>query len=182
MTIAPSGSCVLWMMKRFVFLYFVPFLSGTVLIFVDLRVRFGYCSSSPLVRVCGLSFCALHCKLLVSRPWLPLGRCWLFVRSIASCLSWPCLPMWREDLRVRFGDCSSSPLVRFRGLLLAVGVPRCGRPVVRDIPSGFVATSALEIEVSSRYFLFLVLPPFFVSVMPDRYSHCVLTPIISDTV
>ena len=87
----------------------------------------------------------------------------------------------REDLRVRFGDCSSSPLVRFRVLLLAVGVPRCGRPVVRDIPSGFVATSALEIEVSSRYFLFLVLPPFFVSVMPDRYSHCVLTPTTFDT-
>ena len=68
------------------------------------------------------------------------------------------------DLRVGFGDCSSSPLARFGGpsficalhcelpvsalaalgALSAVRAPHCGQPVVRDIPSGSVATFVLE--------------------------------------
>ena len=96
------------------------------------------------------------------------------------------------DLRAGFGDCSSLPLARFGGLSLlvcalhcelpvsalaalgalsAVRAPHCGQPVVRDIPSGSVATFVLEIEVPSRYLLFSVLPPFLVSVMPDWYNH-----------
>ena len=85
-----------------------------VLILVDLRVRFGDCSSSPLARFCGPSFCAPHCELHVFS---------LF--------------------RAPHCELPASAFATLRAFS-AVCAPRCGQPVVRDIPSGSVATSVLE--------------------------------------